>query len=238
MKFTNFKQVSAAVVLTAAATSVSAAGFGVTGITGDWVNPTPSNVSNLVTTNVAGNGTDTISWGNGNINSSYSFTPETAINPVPLNSAFALGDFVHNNYPISGFALKTVDYAIAFATNSVPSTLNAILQFKHNETENSGSVNNCQFTSVTPCADNVSVTLGTGATGTNFTEGGVNYFFELLGFSTDSGATYDTSYITQENSINEATLYGKVTEVPAPAGLLLLGVAIAGLRFSSKRKVK
>jgi hypothetical protein len=72
------------------------------------------------------------------------------------------------------------------------------------------------------------------------TVGTDTYYFNLLGFSTNGGATISAVFQTEEGKANTAGLYGVVTARPITApdpgsSLLLLGMALAGLRAWRKR---
>ncbi len=74
------------------------------------------------------------------------------------------------------------------------------------------------------------------------TVGGDVYFFNLLGFSTNGGASFSTQFSSPEGGTNTALLYGNVTAqpvgVPEPSSLLLFstGLGLVGFRrrFSTR----
>ena len=209
-------------------------------IVGGWSNPVGG--QNVVITNVAAQGTDTIRWGDGVApDSGYDFTPGADINGVPLNTIFSLGTFVHHNEPIpAGSSITSVDYALSFSTNGVPSALSTTLQFAHNETPNGddpcadGTANGAGV-NINGCADIVTVTSA--ALNSLITVGSDTYFFNLLGFSTDGGATFSTQFLSAEQQSNTAQLYGIVGQrIPEPTTLLLMAFGLLG--FTQVRRVK
>jgi hypothetical protein len=64
---------------------------------------------------------------------------------------------------------------------------------------------------------------------------------ELVGFSTNGGATLTNSFISNENATNSAHLYAEFIAphaAPEPAALAILGVGLLGLAAAKRaRKV-
>ena len=62
---------------------------------------------------------------------------------------------------------------------------------------------------------------------------GSEYYFNLLGFPKDGGATISEEFYTYEDQSNLATLYAKITSgpigTPEPTTMLLLGLGLIGL---------
>ena len=210
----------------------------ITDIEGGWQNPVTSNGGTTTIANVAGQGTDVISWGVPATpagQSSYDFTPGTPSNPIAFNSPFLLGTFVHNNFPVFEPWLETVDYALSFSTNGAPSLLNTLITFTHNETPN---VEPCDPSGATICPDEVTV-----STPNLFSEIVVGdpadaHFFSILGWSTDGGNTFSgLTFVTEEGQANTAGLYAQITEsVPEPGILSLLGLGLLGLGATRRRQ--
>ena len=63
------------------------------------------------------------------------------------------------------------------------------------------------------------------------------YFFNLLGFSTDGGLTFQNVFSSPEGGHNSALLYGQLTteRVPEPASLLLFGGALTAVAMRMRR---
>ncbi len=216
------------VTILAIAAPVSAAPLVISNITGGWQNADPT--VNATITNAADQGTDFVRWGgtgDPNTDSGYSFNPTD--NPVGyvLGTPFALGVFTHFNQPIPvGSSITSVDYSFGFSTNGTPSSLADVFHFDHNETPN---VEPCPTPSGNnPCDDIVTISAVT--LNSLIQVGTDQFFFNLLGFSTDGGATIGSQFLSPEGGSNSATLYGVVTSqplvvgaVPEPASLVLMG---------------
>ena len=225
------------------AASVSAAPLTLSNIAGSWQNPVLDGptAATYVENNQAGSAADEINWGIAsppellNI-SGYILDPvDGSIVDVPLNSVFALANFTHNNFPINPSGFTGVEYSLTFDTNGIPTSLNNVFVFSHNETPNAGP---CTV-GVEPCADIVTISQTT--LNQVITVGTDNFFFNLLGFSTDGGNTFSNVFISEEDGQRQAVLYAQVTatripEVPEPASLGLIGAGLALVAHQIRRR--
>jgi len=238
--------VTALFVILAIAGRASASPIVISDIVGGWQNATPA--ANATIVNAANQASDFVHWGgnaNASLDSGYRFDPTD--NPVgyTLGTPFALGVFTHINQPITaGTSITSIDYLFGFTTNGVPNTLTDTFHFDHNETTNS---NPCAFPSPsgTPCDDIVTVSsVNLNAHILVPGPGGDDFFFNLLGFSTNGGATIGSQFFSQEGGSNSATLYGILTTepigtqdvVPEPASLMLMGTGMAFLARRLKKR--
>ena len=207
------------------AVAVAPAGAGpidLTNISGTWHNPVGG-------TSVAGEGTDSITWGDGVApDSGYLFVAAADILGAAVGVPLLLGEFTHFNEVIPVPNLSGVDLAFGFDTNGAPPSVAAIFPFAHNETPNS--------TGTSPADDDI-VTITTPIVNVPILVGTDLYFFNLLGFSTDGGITIDSVFSSPEGSSNSAELYGMLTTepVPEPAALVLFGGALAAFAARLRR---
>lgn len=217
------------------ATTASAGPLTISSISGGFVNAVPAGTTIV---NQAGSLVDTIRWGVpvNQSQSGYDFDPvDGAVNPI-LGTPFLLGTFTHLNQPVFQPWLDSVDYSLSLGTNGNPAGLADVFSFDHTETPNDG---NCEpgpagsVPSVSNCDDFVVISqLGINSL---IDVGGDLYFFNLLGFSTNGGATIKNLFQSVEGGNNSAGLYGVVTlepiRVPEPSLVALLaGGALAALR--------
>src|SRR6185436_10747339 len=110
----------------------------------------------------------------------------------------------------------------------VPGSVNTVFPFAHNETPND--------TGSSPADDDI-VTITTPIVNAPIMVGTDLYFFNLLGFSTDGGATIENVFSSPEGGHNSAQLYGQLTSerVPEPASLLLFGAALTAVAARMRR---
>ncbi|WP_298852315.1 THxN family PEP-CTERM protein [uncultured Ruegeria sp.] len=224
-----FNRKMAAIAVAGMMASSGASALTISGITPSWQNVTPTSG---VTESASGS-TISLRWGSGSSPSGYDFTPiGTPISGLLPDTAFALGQFTHLNFPIRGTTLSSVDLMVDILINGGP-LVSSTFAITHDETLNRPS--NCPA-DTTPCDDIVTITNTLGSE--TFSFGGQNYVFSVLGFSQDGGSTISNGFMTVENMQNQALLYGQYTIAPVPlpaAGWLLLG-GISGLFAVGRRK--
>ena len=222
---------------------VKATTFTIDLVDGDWanavnVNPTPDTPTTIVNSGPTG-GTSTIRWGTplGTNVSGYTF--ESRLTPFDVTSdgtAFALGDFTHENWQIANNNISSVDLLLALDSNLI-FNISTSFHIIHNETPNI-------YSPVDNPLNNDIVTINNPIVNQLFTYGGNNYYFNLLGFSQDGGSTITTVFSTVEEQSNVASLFGKITEIPVdnpvpePSTFFLLGSALVGLGILGKKRLK
>lgn len=230
-----------AVACVGIAATAGAAPLQISAVTGDWASVLPVGTATVAN----GAGTDTVRWGTpfGQPNQSgYDFTPTASTTTPTLGVAFALGQFIHHNNPVTGDTPTDLSYDFSFGIPSAtPATIAGTILFNHNETTNSLPCTDSPA-SVIPCDDVVKIT--TPLVNQAFTFEGISYVFNLLGFSTD-GTTYLSSptFFSPEGQDNMTTLYGIVTtdalpppETPEPASFVLLGTGLLAAASRMRRK--
>ncbi len=220
-KFTRIAALAATTMLVG--TAVNAASVNINTMSAAWNNAMPNNVTNL-----QGEGTSTLSWGTGNPQSSYVFDVMTtpALN---VSNPFDLGTFTHNNYPITGTFLQSVDLDITVSGDIDGTAFSIVRTFTFTHTETSNVSSQCPG-DPNPCPDKVDFDNDYSATEVVDMNGDL-YTIILSGFQ--QGGVPVTSFLTQEGQANSAILQASWEIVPAPvplpaAGVLLLG-AVGGL---------
>lgn len=185
--------------------------------------------------------------GSGQSGYDFSFAGAPITVDVPPNSgAFGLGTFSHVNLPIFAgtgvLASATLALDAAIEIAGMPRGVFSFnFDFLHNETNNGdnpcadGGPNGVGVND-NGCADIVTVT--TSSLSENFIVDGLVYTINVLGFSTDGGATISSIFRTRESAINLAEIYGSVSvaEIPVPGALPLLLSGLAGFVAMRRRR--
>ncbi|WP_370679811.1 retention module-containing protein [Comamonas sp. GB3 AK4-5] len=149
-------------------------------------------------------GIDKITWGGGSKPSGYEFVDNEGLRadkPDLLNTKFELGTFTHNNFPISGNALTSVDLEVSIyvVIDGVETMVKKTISFKHTETSNNGTAEQNR--------DIVEITNSTAIQ--TFTVGGRTYVLNILGFLDESGKLV-SKINTWEDKSNSYKLYASI----------------------------
>lgn len=235
MRFLKFTCVAAAfAALPLAAEAVTT--LQIDSVTGAWTSSTGG-------INVSGVGTNTLSWGGGNPQSSYVFTGDAppAFGGILPGADFNLGTFTHNNFPIILPAISEATLAVDVlgtlfidGVDSGNFNVSSVFDFQHNETPNTAP---CDPMGATICPDVVTIMLNAGASETLVIDG-VSYILDVTGFVV--GGVLQDQFVTEEGLENDAILQGRFREIssviPVPAALPLFLSALAGFGFMSRRR--
>ncbi|MDK8464280.1 THxN family PEP-CTERM protein [Marinobacter sp. SS13-12] len=170
-----------------------------------------------------------VRWGGGQpTQSGYRFDGSApAAFDVDINEEFDLGDFTHFNYQINagtGVDSVLLSISMAISVDGNPYATPLSFTFLHEETPNSGN----------GCCDDI-VSFESLVSSETFEVDGALYTLDLRGFSQEGGPTME-ELITSEGADNVAQLRGVFTKVPEPGTLALLGLGLAGLGLSRRRK--
>src|SRR5690606_1595173 len=176
----------------------------------NWTLTSNGSLSDTIN-NDSDSGIDRIVWGSSSKGSGYAFVDNEGLRGEDsslLDTTFKLGTFTHNNFPVSGDTLKTVDLQVSIhvTIDGVEHIVQHTIKLKHTETDNTGDGNNTQS------RDIVEITNST-ATQT-FTVGDRTYILDIKGFLDTNGDLVSTIY-TWENKSNSFDLYATISSTDA-----------------------
>ncbi|WP_323000283.1 choice-of-anchor K domain-containing protein [Castellaniella sp.] len=156
-------------------------------------------------------GIDQIIWGDKSKGSGYAFVDNEGLRGSDsdlLDTTFKLGTFTHNNFPVNGDTLTSVDLQVSIhvTIDGVEHVVQHTIKLKHTETSNTGDGNNTQSRDIVEIANST-------ATQT-FTVGDRTYVLDIKGFLDTNGNLVSTIY-TWENKSNSFDLYATISSTDA-----------------------
>ena len=231
-----------ALALFLTATAAQAATFTGTAV-GNWTNPQGT----------TGFGIANLDTGDATFDQSYLFWGQTANCPActsfnnfwafdgvgsdgdaPWNTQteqlFKFGDLSYRNGSVYGHDFTGADLSISL---QILSPLNTVETFNFTL-----EVENVPNTSGDPVTDGDIAKIVGGVADQTFVYNGETYTLQLMGFSRDGGATLANQFQVAEGTTDGVALYGRITVVPVPASVSLLGLALLMLGLGFRRKAR
>ena len=177
------------------------------GLESGFVNWHLTNNGNLSDTinNDSDAGIDRIVWGSASQGSGYAFVDNEDLRGADsnlLDTTFKLGTFTHNNFPVSGNTLTSVDLQVSIhvTIDGVEHVIQHTINLGHTETPNNYG----------DSRDDDLVTITNSTATQTFTVGDRTYVLDIKGFL-DAQGNLVSSIHTQENKANSFDLYATIS---------------------------
>jgi hypothetical protein len=210
--------------------SVATAGPFSGSVLGSWINVNSSDATDVYSVNNNDAATvSTFNWGvpaTTPFNNQFTFDG-LGFSGVNENDPFAIGLFDYRNgstYNSTG--INGVDLQVGLTLTS-PTAVSDNYTFSFNIINTPNNTGN-------PVTDGDIVNVASAYSPTAFSFGGIDYTLNLLGFSSDGGATIRNDFSSPEGGQQRALLYARITSeiphgVPEPASLSFVGMGLIAL---------
>ncbi len=154
-------------------------------------------------------GIDRIVWGDKTQGSGYAFVDNEGLRGADsnlLDTTFKLGTFTHNNFPVSGNSLTSVDLQVSIhvTIDGVEHVVQHTIKLSHTETPNDYG----------DSRDDDIVTIANSTATQTFTVGDRTYVLDIKGFL-DANGNLVSSIHTKENQANSFDLYATISSTDA-----------------------
>jgi len=195
-----------------------------------WTGYGPASASATIFT--PGTGSSGIYWA-GNQESLVFQSYTNAVSVMP-NDPFAFGVLTHDNLSSVGSGnITSANLNLQLSLKEASAVNYSVFNFQYIFGISQGPY----FNSTTNQTYNANTLTFSPVGSTQFNLGGQAYSFELLGFYDASTLnTYSTLIVGNTLTASQIPLYAKITAVPVPAALWLLGSGLLGLAGFAKRK--
>lgn len=141
---------------------------------------------------------------------------------------FSMGNFTYYNAPTRQDKVDGTDFTIDIHISGYGDSALFFKMITENTRDNNDPLASADTVRIANMADFADPFL--------FTVAGQDYLFQLMGFSRDSGQSFETFATSLENSATTAEIYGKITVVPLPAALWFLLSGILSFVFWVRKR--